>query len=65
VLGRIHGVAIQVSRTKDPVERRVGRLEQAALGLAETKDRTSLVESGVAGLRAEMADGSAKVEQVQ
>jgi predicted nucleic acid-binding Zn-ribbon protein len=35
------------------------------VGLAETKDRTSRVESDVAGLREAMADGSAKVEEVR
>jgi hypothetical protein len=47
------------------VERWFGPLEQAVLGLAEAKDRMSRVESDVAGLRAVMADGSAKVEEVR
>jgi hypothetical protein len=34
------------------------------MGLAETKDRTSRVESDVAGLRIAMTDGSAKIEEV-
>jgi chromosome segregation ATPase len=40
-------------------------LEQTALGLAEGKGWSSLVESAVAGLRAAMADGSANVEEAQ
>jgi hypothetical protein len=36
-----------------------------ALELTEAKDWISLVKSGVAGLWAAMADGSAKVEKVQ
>jgi hypothetical protein len=47
------------------VERHVGPLEQAALGLAEAKDRTSRVESDVTSLRAAMADNSEKVEEVR
>jgi chromosome segregation ATPase len=53
-----------MNRTEEAVERRVGPLEHAVLGLAETTDRTSRVESDLAGLRAAMADGSAKVEEV-
>jgi hypothetical protein len=44
---------------------RVRPLERAALGLAKTTDRTSWVESEVVGLRAAMADGSAKAEEVR
>jgi predicted nucleic acid-binding Zn-ribbon protein len=40
-------------------------VERVALGLAETVDLASRVESDVAGLREAMADGSAKVEEVQ
>jgi hypothetical protein len=54
-----------MNQTEETVERRVGPLEQAALGLAEAKVHTSRVESGLAGLRAVMTDGSAKVEEVQ
>jgi chromosome segregation ATPase len=54
----------QISQTDEVVEQRIGPLEQAALELAETKIRTSQVESGVADLRAAMADNSAKVEEV-
>jgi hypothetical protein len=39
--------------------------QRAGLGLAKTKDRASRVESDVAGLRAAMADNSAKVEEVR
>jgi chromosome segregation ATPase len=55
----------KMNQTEEAVERRVGPLERAALGLAETKDRISRVESDVAGLRAAMADGSAKPEEVR
>jgi hypothetical protein len=41
-------VGRQINQTEEAVERRVGPLEQAALGLAEAKDRTSRVESDVA-----------------
>jgi hypothetical protein len=37
---------------------------EAVIGLAEMKDRTARVESDVAGLRAGMTDGSAKVEEL-
>jgi cell division protein FtsB len=50
---------------RDIVEVFVAPRERAALGLAETKDRTSRVESDVAGLRAAMADVSAKVKEVR
>jgi cell division protein FtsB len=40
-------------------------VEHVTLGLAGIKDRTSRVESDVAGLRAAMAHGSAKVEKVR
>jgi hypothetical protein len=40
-------------------------VERAALGLAETNDRTSLAESVVEGLRAAVAGGSAKVDEVR
>jgi hypothetical protein len=40
-------------------------VERAAFELAETKDRTTRVESDVAGLRAAMADGNTKVEEVR
>jgi septal ring factor EnvC (AmiA/AmiB activator) len=59
VLGPIDGVAIKVSQTEDVVAWCVVPLEQR-----ETKDRTSRVESDVAALRAVMAAGSAKVEEV-
>jgi hypothetical protein len=55
----------QISQTDEAVEQRIGPLEQAALELAETKIRTSQVESDVAGLRAAMADNSTKVEEVR
>jgi cell division protein FtsB len=50
---QIEGVTIKLSETHTAVER------------TETKDRTSRVESDVAGLRAAMADWSAKVEEVR
>jgi hypothetical protein len=43
------GVMIKSSEPEEAVERRIGPLERAAFGLAETKDRTSQVESYVAG----------------
>jgi chromosome segregation ATPase len=55
----------QMNQTEEAVEQRVGPLEPTTLGLAEVKDRTSRVESDVAGLRVTMADNSAKVEEVQ
>jgi hypothetical protein len=55
VLHQIEGVTIKSSGTKEVVER-------AALGLAETKDWTSRVESDLAGLRAAIADDRRKVE---
>jgi chromosome segregation ATPase len=55
----------EMNQTEEAVGLRVGPLEQAALGLAGTTDRTSRVESDVAGLREGMADGSAKVEEVR
>jgi chromosome segregation ATPase len=61
----IDGVMIKLSQSQDTMERRVGPRKQAALGLAEMKDRTSRVESDVTGLRAAMADGSTKVEEVR
>jgi chromosome segregation ATPase len=51
-------VQCQMNQTEEAVE-------WLALGLAETTDRTSRVESDAAGLREAMADGSAKVEAVQ
>jgi hypothetical protein len=63
--GQIEGVSMNLSETEENVEPWVGVLEQVALGLAETKNWTSRVESGVAGLRTAMADASAKVEEVQ
>jgi hypothetical protein len=51
--------------TEEAVERRVGPLERAALGLAEATDRTSRVESDVAGLRAAMERANANIEDVQ
>jgi hypothetical protein len=45
------------------MERHVGRLERAALGLAETKDRTSRAESDVGSLRATTADTPSNVEE--
>jgi hypothetical protein len=65
LLGPIDGAAIKLSQTEVAVGWRVGLLERAALGLMETKDRTSQGESDVAGLRAAMADGSVKFEMVQ
>jgi uncharacterized protein YhaN len=62
---QIEGVMIQFNQTEDAVEPRVGPLERAALGLAKTTDRKSWVESEVVGLRAAMADGSAKAEEVR
>jgi hypothetical protein len=56
---------IKLSETAEAVVRRFGSLERAASGLAETKDRTSRVESDVAGLRAATADGSAKVKDAR
>jgi chromosome segregation ATPase len=58
VLYQIEGVTIRLSETE-------GAVERAALRLAETKDRTSCAESDVAGLRAVMGDGCAKVEGVR
>jgi hypothetical protein len=55
---QIEGGMIKLSGTEEAVER-------AALGLAETKDQTSRVESDVAGLRAAMVDGGARVEEVR
>jgi chromosome segregation ATPase len=54
-----------MNQTEEPLERRVGPLEQAALGLAETKERTSRIESDVTSLRVAMADGNAKLEEVR
>jgi chromosome segregation ATPase len=54
----------QISQTDEAVEQRIRPLEQLALELAETKIRTSQVESDVAGLRAAMVDNSAKIEEV-
>jgi chromosome segregation ATPase len=56
---------LKLSQTEEGVERRVGALEQAVMGLAETKDLTIAVESDVASLRTMMADGNAKVEEVR
>jgi chromosome segregation ATPase len=61
-MGEMRG---QISQTDKAVEQRIGPLEQAALELAETKIRTSQVESDVAGLRTAMDDNSAKVEEVR
>jgi chromosome segregation ATPase len=55
----------QMNDTEEAAERPVRPLEQAVLGLAEAKDRTSRVESDLAGLRAAMADDSEKVEEVR
>jgi hypothetical protein len=65
VLGQIEGVRINLSETKDTVEPWAGLLKRAALGLAETKNRIYRVESDIASLWTAMADGSAKVEEVQ
>jgi hypothetical protein len=54
-----------MNQTEEAVERWVGPLTRAVLGLVETKDRTSRVESDVAGLRAVMADGGSKAEEVR
>jgi chromosome segregation ATPase len=59
------GLTLKLSQTEEAVERLVGPLEQAVMGLAEMKYRTSQVESDVASLRTTMADGSAKVEEVR
>jgi chromosome segregation ATPase len=56
-------LTMKLGQTEEAVEWHVGALEQAVMGLAETKDRTSRVESDVASLRTMMADGSAKVEE--
>jgi chromosome segregation ATPase len=56
---------VKWTQMKDAVERRVLQRGQAALGRPETKDRTSLAEPHVAGLRTAGAHGSAKVEAVQ
>jgi hypothetical protein len=64
VLNEIEGVNINLSETEAAVERWVGLLELAASALAETMNWTSQVESDVVGLRAAMADGSAKVEEI-
>jgi predicted nucleic acid-binding Zn-ribbon protein len=55
----------KVAGRQEAAERRIGPLGQTALELAEVKNRTHRVESDVAGLRAAMADDSAKVEDVQ
>jgi myosin heavy subunit len=60
VLPQIEGLAIKLSQSEEALEPRVGPLERA-----ETKDRTSRVESVAAGLRAAMADCRAKVEDVR
>jgi chromosome segregation ATPase len=56
---------LKLSQTKEAVERRVGALEQAVMGLAETKDRTPVVESDVGSMRTTMVDGGAKVEEAR
>jgi hypothetical protein len=65
VLGPIERVSINLSETGKVVESWVGLLEWPALKVAERKDWTSRAESDVMGLRAAMADGSAKIEGVQ
>jgi hypothetical protein len=65
VVGQIESVGNNLRETEEVNEPWVGFLELAALGLTETKDWTSRVESDAAGLRTAMADGSAKVEEVQ
>jgi hypothetical protein len=65
VPGQIEGVSINLSETEEVFETWVGLLERAVLELVKTNDRTSRVESSVAGLRATMMDRSAKVEEVQ
>jgi hypothetical protein len=65
VQSQVEGVAIKLGEMEAIVERRVGLLERAVLELAETKDRTSRLESDVADLRAAMAEGDVKVEEVR
>jgi chromosome segregation ATPase len=55
----------QINQINEVVERRIEPLEQTAFGLAETKDRTSRVESDVTGLRVAMGDRGTKVEEVR
>jgi hypothetical protein len=62
---QIEDVIIKVRETEEAVERRVGPLERAGLGLAETKDQTTRIEFDVAGLRAAMADDTRNVGEVQ
>jgi hypothetical protein len=62
---QIEGLTIKLSQAEEAPGRRVGPLKRAVLELAETKDRTSRVESDAAGLCATMADGSPKVEEVR
>jgi hypothetical protein len=64
VLGQIVDVSINLNKTKEAAEPWVGLLECAALGLSETKDWTSRIDSDAPGRRPEMAEGSAKVEEV-
>jgi hypothetical protein len=65
VLGQIVGVSLNLGETEEAVEPCVDLLEGAALGLAETKDWISQVESDVAGLWTAMADGCARTEEIQ
>jgi hypothetical protein len=65
VLGQIESVNINVFATKEAIAPWIGLLERAASEPTETKDCTTRVESNVARLRTVMADGNAKVEQVQ
>jgi hypothetical protein len=55
----------QTSQAEEVVERQVRPLEQAVLGLADTTDRPSQTESDVLAMRAAMADGNAKVEEIR
>jgi hypothetical protein len=61
----LEGVAIKLNGTEEAVEQRVGPLERAARGLAETTDRTCRLESDIGGLRAAVTNGSTKVEEVR
>jgi hypothetical protein len=62
---QIEAVTVKLSGTEDAVERRVGPLGRAVLGLAETRDGTSRIESDVTRLRVAITDGSATVEAVR
>jgi chromosome segregation ATPase len=55
----------QMSQIGDAMKWGIGPLDQTALRLAETKNRTSPVESDGAGLRAALVDGSTNFEEVR